>query len=86
MKQTRGIISLRKKIAVGYALIIVLIGGIVGTYFQEWRQLEGYVDSLTARNNTMNLNQQGLIHPLFFFQRRVKGLLPVLYGHQTVEE
>lgn len=40
MKQTRGIISLRTKIAVGYALIIVLIGGIVGTYLQEWRQLE----------------------------------------------
>lgn len=40
MEQTRGIISLRKKIAVGYALIIVLIGGIVGIYLQEWRQLE----------------------------------------------
>lgn len=40
MKQTRGIISLRTKIAVGYTLIIVLIGGIVGTYLQEWRQLE----------------------------------------------
>lgn len=40
MKQTRGIISLRKKIAVGYALIIVLIGGIIYTYMNEWRQLE----------------------------------------------
>ncbi|MEG1564867.1 MAG: hypothetical protein RR365_14260, partial [Bacteroides sp.] len=40
MKQTKQSFSIRKKIAVGYALIIVFIGGIVYTYIGEWQQLE----------------------------------------------
>lgn len=41
MKQTTGMKSLRIKIAIGYSIILVLIGGIVCTYLYEWKKMEG---------------------------------------------
>ena len=41
MKQNyESIIPLRKYIAIGYAAIALLIGGIVFIYIHEWRELE----------------------------------------------
>lgn len=55
MKQTRGIKSSRKTIAVGYALIVLLIGGIVCTYISEWRQLES-LEAETRHVHTLRQN------------------------------
>ena len=38
--ENKSITSLRKYIAIGYAAIALLIGGIVFIYIHEWRELE----------------------------------------------
>ena len=52
MKQPHNdnITPLRKYIAIGYAVIALLIGGIVFIYLQEWRELE----RIEAESKEMN--------------------------------
>ena len=38
--ENKSITPLRKYIAIGYAVIVLLIGGIVFIYLHEWRALE----------------------------------------------
>ena len=38
--ENKSITPLRKYIAIGYAVIALLIGGIVFIYMHEWRELE----------------------------------------------
>ena len=55
MKQNHeSITPLRKYIAIGYAVIALLIGGIVFIYLSEWRDL----DRIEAERKEVNLLRQ----------------------------
>ena len=53
-KVNESIIPLRKYIAIGYAVIALLIGGIVFIYLHEWRELE----RIEAESKEMNMLRQ----------------------------
>ena len=52
--ENKSITPLRKYIAIGYAVIVLLIGGIVFIYLHEWRELE----RIEAESKEMNMLRQ----------------------------
>ena len=52
--ENKSITPLRKYIAIGYAVIALLIGGIVFIYLHEWRELE----RIEAESKEMNMLRQ----------------------------
>ena len=52
--ENKSITPLRKYIAIGYAVIALLIGGIVFIYMHEWRELE----HIEVESKEMNMLRQ----------------------------
>ena len=76
MKQNiESIIPLRKYIAIGYAVIALLIGGIVFIYLHEWRELE----RIEAESKEMNMLRQK-VHDAY-----AQMLELTLYGEKVLE-
>ena len=76
MKQNNeSIIPLRKYIAIGYAVIALLIGGIVFIYLHEWRELE----RIEAESKEMNMLRQK-VHDAY-----AQMLELTLYGEKVLE-
>ena len=77
MKQPHNdnITPLRKYIAIGYAVIALLIGGIVFIYLQEWRELE----RIEAESKEMNMLRQK-VHDAY-----AQMLDLTLYGEKVLE-
>ena len=76
MKQNNeSITPLRKYIAIGYAVIALLIGGIVFIYLHEWRELE----RIEAESKEMNMLRQK-VHDAY-----ARMLDLTLYGEKVLE-
>ena len=76
MKQNHeSITPLRKYIAIGYALIALLIGGIVFIYLGEWRELE----RIEAESKEVNMLRQK-VHDAY-----AQMLDLTLYGEKVLE-
>ncbi len=76
MKQNNeSITPLRKYIAIGYAVIALLIGGIVFIYLHEWRELE----RIEAESKEMNMLRQK-VHDAY-----AQMLDLTLYGEKVLE-
>lgn len=77
MEQNRNdnITPLRKYIAIGYAVIALLIGGIVFIYLHEWRELE----RIEAESKEMNMLRQK-VHDAY-----TQMLDLTLYGEKVLE-
>lgn len=73
--ENKSITPLRKYIAIGYAVIALLIGGIVIIYLREWRELE----RIEAESKEVNMLRQK-IHDAY-----AKMLDLTLYGEKVLE-
>ena len=69
------ITPLRKYIAIGYAVIALLIGGIVFIYLHEWRELE----RIEAESKEMNMLRQK-VHDAY-----AQMLDLTLYGEKVLD-
>ena len=74
-KVNESITPLRKYIAIGYALIALLIGGIVFIYLGEWRELE----RIEAESKEVNMLRQK-VHDAY-----AQMLDLTLYGEKVLE-
>ena len=73
--ENKSITPLRKYIAIGYAVIALLIGGIVFIYLHEWRELE----RIEAESKEMNMLRQK-VHDAY-----AQMLDLTLYGEKVLE-
>lgn len=73
--EDKSITPLRKYIAIGYAVIALLIGGIVFIYLHEWRELE----RIEAESKEMNMLRQK-VHDAY-----AQMLDLTLYGEKVLE-
>ena len=73
--ENKSITPLRKYIAIGYAVIALLIGGIVFIYMHEWRELE----RIEAESKEMNMLRQK-VHDAY-----AQMLDLTLYGEKVLE-
>ena len=73
--ENKSITPLRKYIAIGYAVIALLIGGIVFIYLHEWRELE----RIEAESKEMNMLRQK-VHDAY-----AQMLNLTLYGEKVLE-
>ena len=73
--ENKSITPLRKYIAIGYAVIALLIGGIVFIYLHEWRELE----RIEAESKEMNMLRQK-VHDAYAHMLDL-----TLYGEKVLE-